>query len=123
MGAWSCGTLPQEPQWSAWRIVQQVANAGLPADKLAHEKRKNGALGCRIASGDQDGRVVVWDIATGTPVISLEDPVQAASGARGSTPGKGGAVKGLAWVMANPARLAIVLAGGMVLVWDVQGEY
>ena len=64
--------------------------------------------------------MVVWDIASGTPVISLEDPVQAASGSR-SGPGKGGAVKGLAWVMANPARLAIVLAGGMVLVWDVQG--
>ena len=72
----------------------------------------------RVASGDQEGRVVVWDIATGTPVISLEDPVQAAGGARS----KGGAVKGLAWVMANPARLAIVLAGGMFLVWDVQGE-
>ena len=72
----------------------------------------------RVASGDQEGRVVVWDIATGTPVISLEDPVQAAGGARS----RGGAVKGLAWVMANPARLAIVLAGGMVLVWDVQGE-
>ena len=25
--------------------------------------------------------------------------------------------------MANPARLAIVLAGGMVLIWDVQGEF
>ena len=61
--------------------------------------------------------MVVWDIATGTPVISLEDPVQAAGGSRS----KGGAVKGLAWVMANPARLAIVLASGMVLVWDVQG--
>ncbi len=63
---------------------------------------------------------MVWEIASGTPVISLEDPVQAASGMR-SGPSKGGAVKGLAWVMANPARLAIVLAGGMVLVWDVQG--
>ena len=64
---------------------------------------------------------MVWDIATGVPVISLEDPVQAAAGSRNS-PGKGGAVKGLAWVMANPARLAIVLSGGMVLVWDVQGK-
>ena len=63
---------------------------------------------------------MVWDIATGVPVISLEDPLQAAAGSR-STPGKGGAVKGLAWVMANPARLAIVLSGGTVLVWDVQG--
>lgn len=54
-------------------------------------------------------------------MISLEDPVQAAAGSR-STPGKGGAVKGLAWVMANPVRLAIVLSGGIVLVWDVQGE-
>ena len=64
---------------------------------------------------------MVWDIATGVPVISLEDPVQVAAGSR-SSPGKGGAVKGLAWVMANPARLAIVLSGGVVLVWDVQGE-
>ena len=64
---------------------------------------------------------MVWDIATGVPVISLEDPIQAAAGSR-NTPGKGGAVKGLAWVMANPARLAIVLSGGMVLVWDVQGK-
>lgn len=63
---------------------------------------------------------MVWDIATGVPVISLEDPLQAAAGSR-SNPGKGGAVKGLAWVMANPARLAIVLSGGTVLVWDVQG--
>ena len=64
---------------------------------------------------------MVWDIATGTPVISLEDPLQAAGSSRSST-GKGGAVKGLAWVMANPARLAIVLSGGAVLVWDIQGE-
>ena len=74
----------------------------------------------RLASGDVDGRVVVWDIATGTPVLALEDPLAAAGGPKAER-GKGGAVKGLAWVLATPARLAIVLASGAFLVWDVNG--
>ncbi len=78
----------------------------------------------RLASGDSEGRVVVWDIATATPVIALEDPLTAAQvGSKRTEPGKGGAVRGLAWVCAHPARLAIVLANGMFLVWDVQGAH
>ena len=102
-----------------WSLEVPVAT-GMPTISAKSEApfKTGSVLLSRVASGDQEGRVVVWDIATGTPVISLEDPIQAAGGARS----KGGAVRGLAWVMANPARLAIVLAGGMVLVWDVQGK-
>ncbi|BDA45713.1 probable WD repeat-containing protein 11 at C-terminar half [Coccomyxa sp. Obi] len=71
-----------------------------------------------LASGDSDGRVIVWDIATATTVLVLEDPLAAA---QSGTKGKGGAVRGLAWVCAHPTRLGIVLANGMFLVWDVQG--
>lgn len=78
--------------------------------------------GNRLASGDSEGRVVVWDIATATPVIALEDPLTGAQlGGKRAEPGKGGAVRGLAWVCSNAARLAIVLANGMFLVWDVAG--
>ena len=76
------------------------------------------ALGYRLASGDSEGRVIVWDIATATPVLVLEDPMVAA---QSGSKGKGGAVRGLAWVCVHPARLAIVLTNGMFLVWDVQG--
>ena len=34
---------------------------------------------CRDASVDQDGRMVMCDIATGTPVVSLEDFVLVAN--------------------------------------------
>ncbi len=53
-------------------------------------------------------------------VLSLEDPLHTAGGPK-SERGKGGAVRGLAWVLAAPARLAIVLASGAFLVWDVDG--
>lgn len=62
--------------------------------------------------------MIVWDIATATPVLVLEDPLAAA---QAGSKGKGGAVRGLAWVCVHPARLGIVLANGMFLVWDVQG--
>lgn len=54
-------------------------------------------------------------------MVALDDPVAAAqaSGKR-ADPGKGGAVRGLAWVCASPAHLAIVLASGIFLVWDVK---
>ena len=85
--------------------------------------RSMGSAGAslRLASGDTDGRVVIWDIATGTPVLTLEDPLHAAAGPK-SDRGKGGAVRGLAWVLASPARLGIVTASGAFLVWDVEGE-
>ena len=79
---------------------------------------------CRLASGDNEGRVVVWDVSSGTVIASLEDPLSAAHApgpvARRAEPGKGGAVRGLAWIMSNPCVLGIVLASGMFLVWDMQ---
>lgn len=70
--------------------------------------------------------MVVWDVSTGTVIASLEDPLAAAQTpgpiARRAEPGKGGPVRGLAWVMSNPCVLAIVLASGMFLVWDLQGK-
>ena len=85
---------------------------------------KTGAVACRLASGDNEGRVVVWDVSSGTVIASLEDPLSAAQApgpvARRAEPGKGGAVRGLAWIMSNPCVLGIVLASGMFLVWDMQ---
>lgn len=67
---------------------------------------------------------MVWDVSSGTVIASLEDPLSAAQApgpvARRAEPGKGGAVRGLAWIMSNPCVLGIVLASGMFLVWDVQ---
>lgn len=85
-----------------------------------------GVLCChRLASGDNEGRVVIWDVTSGTVVASLEDPLAAAQTpgpvARKTEPGKGGAVKGLAWIMSNPCVLGIVMTSGMFLVWDPQG--
>ena len=78
----------------------------------------------RLASGDNEGRVMVWDVSSGTVIASLEDPLSAAQApgpvARRAEPGKGGAVRGLAWIMSNPCVLGIVLASGMFLVWDMQ---
>lgn len=80
---------------------------------------------CRLASGDNEGRVVVWDVSSGTVIASLEDPLSAAQSpgpvARKAEPGKGGAVRGLAWIMSNPCVLGIVMTSGMFLVWDMQG--
>ena len=68
--------------------------------------------------------MLVWDVSSGTVIASLEDPLSAAQSpgpvARRPEPGKGGAVRGLAWIMSNPCVLAIVLASGMFLVWDMQ---
>ena len=81
---------------------------------------------CRLASGDNEGRVVIWDVSSGTAVASLEDPLSAAQSpgpvARKTEPGKGGAVRGLVWIMSNPCVLGIVLTSGMFLVWDPQGR-
>ncbi|KAA6419923.1 MAG: hypothetical protein FRX49_10113 [Trebouxia sp. A1-2] len=78
----------------------------------------------RLASGDNEGRVVVWDVSSGTVIASLEDPLSAAQSpgpvARKAEPGKGGAVRGLAWIMSNPCVLGIVMTSGMFLVWDMQ---
>ena len=70
--------------------------------------------------------MVVWDVTTATAMATLEDPSAAAAAAgpnpKKVEPGKGGPVRDLAWVMSNPCLLAVVLANGMLLVWDQAGE-
>ena len=81
---------------------------------------------CRLASGDNEGRVVVWDVTTATAMATLEDPGAAAAAAgpnpKKMEPGRGGPVRDLAWVTSNPCLVAAVLANGMLLVWDQAGE-
>lgn len=69
--------------------------------------------------------MVVWDVAAAAALAALEDPGGAAAGvatggmaSRGSGPGRVGAVRGLAWVLAGPAALAVALSSGLFLVWD-----
>eukprot|EP00884_Botryococcus_braunii_P018245 jgi/Botrbrau1/5103/Bobra.0128s0014.1 len=73
----------------------------------------------RLASGDSEGRVVLWDLGTGVACALLDDPLLAATGiSKKAEPPKGGAVRDLAWLGSSPALLAIVLASGLLIVWD-----
>jgi len=74
-----------------------------------------------LASGDADGRVIIWDVLQGTPIAALEDAFYAGFGSS-----DGGArradsarvpVKGLAWSTAQNL-LTILLAPGFVMLWD-----
>lgn len=71
----------------------------------------------RLASGDADGRVAVWDVLGSCVVAGLEDPLGTATGKR--TDGdKRTPVVSLAWLRAPPALLGIALGGGMFIIWD-----
>ncbi len=76
--------------------------------------------GCRLASGDADGRVAVWDVLSGAVTGALEDPLGAATGRRTEADRRTGVVA-LAWLRAAPALLGIALAGGMFVLWDPRG--
>lgn len=79
-------------------------------------------VSCRLASGDSEGRVVIWDVHSASVFATLEDPWQAALGtAKKSEQGKSGSIKDLAWVMSAPSMLAIVTSSGLFLIWDVKG--
>lgn len=73
-----------------------------------------------LASGDSDGRVVVWDVLLGTPIATLEDAYYAGFGAtegarRADSPRV--PVRALSWVTARNL-LAILLAPGYLVLWD-----
>ncbi len=78
----------------------------------------------RLASGDADGRVVVWDVASGSIIAALDDALTAAHGRRPDTlpPGRGAGVVAVAWVTAEHGMLGVAVAAGTFLVWDTQGE-
>jgi hypothetical protein len=67
--------------------------------------------------------VVVWDLGLGGACALLDDPLLAATGvSKKAEPLRGGAVRGLAWVCSSPALLAIVLASGLLVVWDPRSK-
>lgn len=84
----------------------------------------------RLASGDRDGLVVVWDVLSQSPVAALDDSTAVLShGSRRSSGGgvagtfvAGGAVQGLAWVRYRPRLLAVLTAPATLLLWDSRGE-
>ncbi len=74
----------------------------------------------RLASGDADGRVAVWDVLSGAVTGALEDPLGAATGRR-TEPDRRTGVVALAWLRAAPALVGIAVAGGMFVLWDPSG--
>lgn len=98
---------------------EQLDNPGT----LSKMKRRSGLtvyLPCRLAAGDEDGRVVVWDVHSTAAVAGLEDPWLAAQGRRLDVGSKAGGVQALAWVGSNPYLLAVAVSG-LFLIWDPKG--
>lgn len=93
---------------------------------------------CRLASGDCDGGVVVWDVLSASQIARLEDvpaakdvlrdylarPSSSADRDRDSsrTPGDTDGITSLAWVMPESNVLAVVVAPALLLLWDVTCE-
>jgi WD40 repeat protein len=57
----------------------------------------------RLASGSDDGTIIVWDLATGSPALTLE--------------GHAGTINGLAW--SADGRLASGSYDGTIMIWDL----
>ncbi|KAK9867753.1 hypothetical protein WJX84_002654 [Apatococcus fuscideae] len=86
-----------------------------------HTRNSREGAPLRLASGDNEGRVVLWDVTTATALGGSEDLVQAASGSgKKSEMGRAGAVRDLAWVLSGPSVLAVLMASGLFLLWDPQ---
>lgn len=81
---------------------------------------------CRLASGDADGCVVVWNVLTLCAASKLEDAFSAKDHAREQRLGEAaapGAVQGLAWTMGPAAMLAVLLGPATLLLWDPKGAH
>lgn len=79
----------------------------------------------RLASGDDEGRVAVWNVSTGAAIAALEDPVSAAflgQQRRVTADAPKPGVQGLAWVTAAPTLLAILAAPGYLVLWDFKAN-
>lgn len=70
-------------------------------------------LNDRLASGDREGNVVVWDVLQVGVVCKLGNPKGDGEGCLG--------VMSLAWILKDPCLLAVVLGPATLVVWDIQG--
>ncbi|KAF5836106.1 hypothetical protein DUNSADRAFT_6477 [Dunaliella salina] len=73
----------------------------------------------RLASGDSNGGVAVWDVQCQSVCATLDDALLAVPG---NNAPKLGVVHGLEWVTAKPFLLATLMAPATLLVWDTQGD-
>ncbi|KAI3424707.1 hypothetical protein D9Q98_008096 [Chlorella vulgaris] len=109
---------------------RQAAVSSLAWHPGGGPREPRAAAQLRLASGDDDGRVMVWNVNTGAVIAALEDPWASAFGTaagakrpEGGGGGGGGSVYrppviGLAWCTASPSVLAVLLAPCMLLLWD-----
>lgn len=67
------------------------------------------------------GGVMVWDVTSASVMARLEDVPQARELTRERRGGEGCAIQGLAWVLARPGVLAIVIAPALLVLWDTKG--
>lgn len=85
-----------------------------------------GLQGTFLATGDSEGRVMVWEISSGKPVAILEDICRANFGPTESmvkVEGRSnGGVADLAWTTAQN-YLSILLTTGLLAVWDPASEF
>lgn len=71
-------------------------------------------LNDRLASGDKEGNVVVWDVLQVAVVCKLGNVKTDGEANQGVT--------SLAWILNDPCLLAVVLGPATLVVWDIQGE-
>lgn len=75
---------------------------------------------CRLASGDSEGRLVVWNVLGGSALCGLNDTWYTATQKRPE--GKRGGICAVAWVSSDPSKIAIALDGLFVL-YDPKGQF
>jgi WD40 repeat protein len=80
-----------------------------------------------LASGDADGRIVIWDVNAAAPMAVLEDAYWAGFGSNdGERSRRGDAprvpVRALAWATARDL-LAVLLSPGYLVLWDCKSEF
>lgn len=106
---------------------RQAAVSALAWHPGGGPREPRAAAQLRLASGDEEGRVMVWNVNTGAVIAALEDPWASAfgtaTGARRPEGGGGPApgrppVVGLAWATASSSVLAVLLAPCVLLLWD-----
>lgn len=80
-------------------------------------------LARRLASGDADGCVVVWNVLTQSAASKLEDALTSGkdSGKEHKLGDSATPVQGLAWTMGQTCLLAVLLAPASLVLWDPKG--